>query len=49
MMFLYRPVSFKQKCMPVPFYRKMGIEQEAEQATNGVTDYVNRTGALWPA
>ena len=42
-MFLSRPVSFKRKRVPVPFNRKTGMEWEAEWATNGVTDYANRS------
>ena len=38
-----RPVPFKQKVVPIPFDRKMGMEREAEQVTNGTTDYVNHS------
>ena len=41
MTFPSRPVLFKWKCVPIPFNRKTGMEQEAEQVTieiNGVTD-----------
>ena len=36
-----RPVPSKQKCVPILFNRKTGIEQEVEQATNGATDYAS--------
>ena len=42
-MFPSCPIPFKRKCMPVPFNRKTGMEREAEQATNGATDYANRS------
>ena len=28
-----RPIPFKWKCVPIPFNRKMEMEQGAEQAT----------------
>ena len=40
-MFPSRPIPFKRKCESVPFKKKTGTEREAEQATNGVTDYAN--------
>ena len=39
-----RPVPFKRKRVPVPFNKKkMGTEREVEQATNGATNFVNRS------
>ena len=38
-----RPVPFKRKRVPVPFNKKTGTEQEVEQATNGATNFANRS------
>ena len=38
-----RPVPFKRKRVPVPFNKKTGTEREVEQATNGATNFANRS------